>query len=492
MSRRSRLISATVVAGVAGALLAVTGTSYADTAPTPGAAGLGDRLYPSLGNGGYDVRDYDLRLVHRTKDPKQTVAGDVTIVAEATQNLSRFNLDFAGGDVGAVSVNGRPARFTREGSELIVTPWRFLPAGRRFTVTVSGFTATPAPPADDSMMGFLATPDGTVLAGQPAASQLLFPNNNHPRDKATYTVTLTVPQGWTGTASGVPRGTRTANGFVSATYRQAQPMASELLQVAVGDFVVHSRPPVGRTAVRDVVPRRLAAELLPRLEQERAQLVWMEGKVGAYPFDNYGSLVVEAELGGALETQTLSLYDTGLFALPDAYGAAAIMTHELAHHWFGDSVSPWAWTDIWLNEGHAHFYELMHEEEAGTFDKYGGMPDRQAYFKAVYTMGNRFRAEHGPVGAPKDSTSFFHVFNPNVYQGGALVLYALQEKIGAATFERLERSWLSAFRGKSASSQDFIALASRVAGEDLGPFLTGWLYGTTIPPMPGHPDWTAT
>ncbi|MCA2213099.1 M1 family metallopeptidase [Jidongwangia harbinensis] len=492
MFRRSRLIAATMVAGVAGTLIAVTGTSYAQTAPSPGSPGLGDRLYPMLGNGGYDVQNYDLSLFHRTKNPKQTVSGDVTITAEATQSLSRFNLDFTGDQVAAVSVNGRPADFARSGSELTVTPRQHLPAGRRFTVTVAGFTATPAPPGPDSMMGFLTTPDGTVLAGQPEASQRLFPNNNHPRDKATYTISVTGPVGWTGTASGVLQHTRSRNGYVTSTYRESHPMASELVQVAVGDFVVKRRAPVGRTAIRDVVPRRLAADLLPRLDQERAQLAWMERKIGPYPFENYGSLVVAVELGGALETQTLSLYDAGLFADEHADEASAIMAHELAHHWFGNSVSPWSWTDIWLNEGHAHFYELLHQDEAGKFQESFGAPDRETYFKAVYGMSNRLRTEHGPVGAPPDATSFFHVFNPNVYLGGALVLYALQEKIGAATFAQVQRAWVSSYRGKSASTQDFIALASRVAGEDLDPFLTGWLYGAETPPMPGHPDWTVT
>jgi aminopeptidase N len=84
------------------------------------------------------------------------------------------------------------------------------------------------------------------------------------------------------------------------------------------------------------------------------------------------------------------------------------------------------------------------------------------------------------------------VFNPNVYDGGALVLYALQQKIGAARFQQVERAWVAFYRGRSASTQDFMALASRVAHQDLRPFLNQWLYGTTTPPMPGHPDWTVT
>ena len=73
---------------------------------------------------------------------------------------------------------------------------------------------------------------------------------------------------------------------------------------------------------------------------------------------------------------------------------------------------------------------------------------------------------------------------------GALVLYALRQRIGTKAFNTLERTWVSKYRGKSASTSDFIALATKVSGRSQKSFLKAWLYGTTTPPMPGHPDWT--
>ena len=488
IGKRLLIIGAATAVAVSG----VAAPAYAGgSRPSPGSAGLGDRLYPLNGNGGYDVQNYDLHLTYPEKDPKQAVLGDVTISAVATQSLSRFDLDFGGNTVAHVSVNGHPAGFTRDGGELVVTPRRYLPKGHRFTVTVSGFTATPIEANADSPVGFVTTQDGTVLAGQPDSSHLLFPSNDHPRDKATYTITLTEPVGWTGTANGVLVANKVRDGYVSSTYRESKPMASELVQVAVGDFVVQKGPSVDGVAIRDVVPRRLASTLLARTGQEQSQITWLESKVGRYPFEDYGSLVIDANLGFALETQTLSLYDTGLFRAPE-FVLGPVMTHELTHQWFGDRVAPWSWSDVWQNEGHATWYELLYSEETGGFQQYTGYPDRVSYFKAVYAAGDRYRARYGPVAAPLDSTSVWDVFNPNVYDGGALVLYALQQKIGVAKFEQVERAWVSVYRGKSASSQDFMALASKVAHQNLRPFLTQWLYGTSTPPMPGHPDWTVT
>lgn len=489
IGRRLSLGLATVLITVAGA--ATPSYAHGSARPSPGAAGLGDRLYPLLGNGGYDVRNYDLKLKYPAKDPQQTVTGDVTITAVATQSLSRFDLDFGGDSVGKVAVDGQKAVFSRSGDELVITPRHSLKKGRTFRVTVSGFKATPITANADSPAGFVTTADGTVMAGQPDQSHQLFPSNDHPRDKATYSVTMTYPSGWIGVANGKATGKHTHGGLVTSSYRESKPMASELLQIVVGDFVVKNRPAVNGVPIRDVVPARLASSLLPQADAERAQVAWMDSKVGPYPFENYGSLVIDADLGFALETQTLSLYDTGLFSAP-AYYLNPIMTHELAHQWFGDSVAPWSWSDVWQNEGHATWYELLYADETGTFQQYTGYPDREAYFKAVYARGNRWRAQYGPVAQPLRSDSIWDVFNPNVYDGGALALYALQQKIGVAKFQKLERTWVSKYKGKSASTQDFFALASKISGQNLHAFLTDWFYGTTIPAMPGHPDWTAT
>jgi aminopeptidase N len=75
------------------------------------------------------------------------------------------------------------------------------------------------------------------------------------------------------------------------------------------------------------------------------------------------------------------------------------------------------------------------------------------------------------------------------YLGGDLVLYALRQEVGQETFERIERKWVHNYRDRTASTDDFIALASQVSQRDLKPFLRAWLYTDHVPPMPGHPDW---
>jgi aminopeptidase N len=107
--------------------------------------------------------------------------------------------------------------------------------------------------------------------------------------------------------------------------------------------------------------------------------------------------------------------------------------------------------------------------------------------KAVYAHGDEWRASDGPVALPSSEDT---LFNYQRYHGGALVLYALRQKIGAAAFQRIEKAYAQRFAGQSVGTEDYIALAAQVSGRpDVVPFLRDWLYGTKTPPMPGHPDW---
>jgi aminopeptidase N len=243
--------------------------------------------------------------------------------------------------------------------------------------------------------------------------------------------------------------------------------------------------------VRDVVPTDERAYYARVLVVEMSQLRWMIARAGRYPFPVYGTLVVTADIGFAEETQTLSLFDTTWWTQEPRGIWAPTMTHELAHQWYGDSVSPATWSDIWLNEGHATWYEMTWAAPRGYLSADTGFSATTltAAMKTIYKRSNTYRTRYGPVALPVDPGA---QFSPNVYFGGALVLYALRQKVGAAAFDRLERAWAQDGAGSARSTADFIAFASGSTGQDLSGFLHAWLYGTTTPPMPGHPGWRSS
>jgi aminopeptidase N len=260
------------------------------------------------------------------------------------------------------------------------------------------------------------------------------------------------------------------------------------MQIAVGQLTIIDQGSFRNVKLRDVAATTLADDpgVQAGLSHTREHLEWMTGLVGKYPFDVYGVLAADELFGYALETQTLSLHPGFLVdetQVPPEV-AEPVLVHELAHQWFGDDIAPAEWSDVWLNEGHATWYEAKWADE-----KFGiSFVDRM---HAAYVVGNQYRADFGPVAQPS-SSELLELFSDNVYNGGALVLYALHQRVGEKTFYEIERKWAQRYRGGSVTTDDFIAHAAKVAHDrELVAFLEAWVYGTTIPPMPGHPDWVA-
>ncbi|MFJ5262194.1 M1 family metallopeptidase [Streptomyces sp. NPDC088387] len=445
--------------------------------------GVGDRLFPHLGNPGYDVASYDLAFTYSGSN-SEPLQGVTTIDAFTTRQLDTINLDFTQGEVESVEVDGKAAASTGAGEDLVITPADAPAEGEWMRITVR-HTSNPVPPAGRST-GWVRTADGLAMANQADAAHAVFPCNDHPSDKARFTIHVTAPDGYTAVANGLPTGVARAGKAATWSYRSQHPMATELAQISIGRSTVLHRTGPHALPVRDVVPTKDRELLEPWLKKTPDQIAWMESKVGPYPFETYGLLMADASTGFELETQTLSLFERELFtepAYPEWY-VDSIMVHELAHQWFGNSVTPRVWSDLWLNEGHATWYEALYaEEKAGR-----GM---EARMRAAYSASDRWRAAGGPpatpkVPAPGDKVG---IFRANVYDGSALILYALRQEIGTPAFENLERSWVSLHKDGVASTQDFVDMASTTAGRDLGGFFEAWLHGEKTPPMPGHPEW---
>ena len=254
-----------------------------------------------------------------------------------------------------------------------------------------------------------------------------------------------------------------------------RPMASELIQLAFGDLRIRAHGSHAGVRLRDVTRRREAPRSERALTRTPAQLDYMIANAGPFPFASYGVLLTGERLPFALESQTLSLF--GSLDAP-ARLMDPIMVHELAHQWYGDSVAPARWSDLWLNEGHATWFQWTY-----TRDRFGA--DLDELVREAYELGDEWRDSFGAVARPRART----LFSPMVYEGAGVALYALRQEMGDAAFRTLLREWPQRNAGRVVTTADYIALASEIAGRDLGAFLNAWLYGTKQPPMPGHPDW---
>src|ERR1043165_3481470 len=172
--------------------------------PEPGAPGIGDSLYPDLGNGGYDVQHYTLDLTVNDI-ARSDLTGKATNEAKATQSLSSFNLDFIGFKITSLTVNGRAAKYERSQGELTVTPSKPLLEHESFTVEVQyrGSPNDMQSAAIPVQTGWITFPGGSFVLSEPDGAAPFFPVNDHPLDKASYSVRITVPKPYQAAANGI-------------------------------------------------------------------------------------------------------------------------------------------------------------------------------------------------------------------------------------------------------------------------------------------------
>ncbi|MES9525762.1 M1 family metallopeptidase [Streptomyces capoamus] len=461
LSRSARLGA---VATAAASFLVIAASS----APTPGAPGIGDTYFPRLGNGGFDARHYDLDVAYAPDTGR--LDGRTTLRARATQQLSSFDLDLQQLEVTGVRVDGRPARFTRDGDEITVTPRRPLREGRDFTVSVT-YGGVPqalgGPIVFGSAYGWMKTPDGVFVACEPNAASTWFPSSDHPADKATYDIRIKAPRGLTGVSNGRLVSTYDKGDSTYTHWRESKPMATYLATATIGKFDVRTgRTPGGipiYVATDPVLKDRSSVDVYA--VTAAATDYWSQ-VFGPYPFEETGAIVDDMpEAGFSLEVQSKPAYS--------AVRNETTIVHELAHQWFGDSVSVARWKDIWLNEGFATYAQWLWAEHQGTrtahdsfLAGYAARPADSAFWQIK-------------VADPQRDTMFASA----VYQRGAMTLQVLRERIGDAAFFRLLPAWTRLHRYGNADTADFIRLAERVSGQQLDDLFDTWLFTTGKPAL---------
>jgi aminopeptidase N len=348
------------------ALLTLVASSAA--AQTAGSSSLGEPFYAWMGNGGYDVQDYDVSL--RVAENMRDIQGSVIIEAVATQDLRVFNLDFGDPRVTGVNVNGLEARSQHRDPELSITPSSPIRRGETFRVRVQ-YTGRPgskalAPGLRITSWYWLTSQ--LIVMEQPSRLLDWIPSNDHPTDKARFTLRLTAPGSLTAAAGGTRTEQReNADGTRTTVFHLPTPTTTYGVFFALSNHVLETNEPVGNIQIRHYLSPFTSKSMQEAVARSGDMVRFFQTHLGAYPFKEFGVLTHTNTLAFALETQTL-------VALPADWGGLdapveqtfEVVAHELAHQWFGMQVTLRDYRDIWLHEGFAEYLGWLYTARAST------------------------------------------------------------------------------------------------------------------------------
>ena len=450
---------------------------------------LPDPYTPGHGSADYGVSRYELYLDYRVSTNR--LSGHAAITAHSHVELATITLNLAGLRVLKIQLDGqRVQRFSQRGHQLFIVPARPVAAGSDFSLDIR-YEGSPGPLRGNwGEVGWEELTDGVLVAGQPTGAPSWFPCNDHPSQKASFGYTITTEANYRVVCNGVLVSRHAKASRETWVFEQSEPMATYLATVQIGryellplafqpSFPAHRAGTAddgGRRQVPQFVaaPRALMATATAALARQGQMMEAFETCFGPYPFAGYTVVVADDALEIPLEAQSLSVF--GPNHLTQQWEDQRLIAHELAHQWFGNSLTAKAWADIWLHEGFACYAEWVWSEASGN-------ATAQQRAQGAWQLLSS-QAQDLLVGDPSPEL----MFDDRVYKRGALALHALRRATGDALFFGILRTWTHRYRFGGVSTADFVETANQACGElpgfDARAILAPWLYQSALPPLP--------
>ena len=424
-----------------------------------------DPYYPETSNPEVDALHYDLALAW----DGFRLTGRATVTFRAARPTSSVRLDLSRSlKVSAVELDDEPVDYSQAGDGLEMATGRLNSASTHtLTVDYAGSPAsTPAPSRRPDMaegLGWSVDSDGSVHTFQePYGAFTWYPVNDHPSDKALYDAAISTPGDDVAVFNGQLVSTeQTGQGTVSR-WHVDEPVASYLTTIAIGPYTEHVSTTPSGMRISYWLLRRDEPLLRDLQDAGSAAFEWLVRRAGPYPFSTLGVVVVGGS--SAMETQTMVTMSRGVA------DERATLLHEMAHQWYGDTVTPLDWQGVWLSEGWAMYMQQWYEVDKGLRLFAGGIDSWRRYDQAA-------RAKSGPPG-DYDPESFADL---NVYLGPALMLDQIRQRVGSAAFNRLVKAWPAEHENQNVDRQTFTRWLNHQTGENFRPLLRKWLDSAKTP-----------
>ena len=429
---------------------------------------------------GWKPLHYDVELNFDDQLSGFTSARTRVTVEVLSQTLNTIDLDFGELPIDSVLVSDKPAQFERTSETLNIQLAQAAKRGDTLAVTVN-YHGHPK--------------DGLIFAkdrdGKPSATGDNWPNRvhywipslDHPSAKATVSFTISAPQRYEVTANGKFI-TLTGNAATSHwKYEEAKAIPPYCMIVAVNQGAIINTPYQAVPLMYNV-PQKDREYAPQGFSAAAPSLSFFSQTIAPYPYEKL-ALIIGATHFGGMENSSAIVFPSTLFEpRPNQKTSARfsipthleeVVAHEIAHQWFGDSVTESTWADLWLSEGFAtYFAGLLIQKEDGedAFRTY--MRDAaQRYFN--------FEKQAAVPIHDTETKNLMALLNPNNYEKGAWVLHMLRSRLGDEAFFKGLRDYYNAHKEANATTEDLREALEKSSGKDLKEFFTRWVYGS------GHP-----
>ncbi len=310
----------------------------------------------------------------------------------------------------------------------------------------------------------------------PARAQYWLPVIDHPSDKALVEWDITAPRHYSVIASGRLTEKTVLPQAYRYHFKTAVPLATKVMVMAAADFQIKNLETLklhgNCVPVSSWIYAQSPVSAFDDFACSTGILKFYDSLNGAYAYQKLANVQSNTRFGG-MENAGNIFYDEK--AVNGTHRIENLVAHEIAHQWFGNSVTEKNWRDIWLSEGFATYLtDLYLEHRYGTQK----LQERMAMERRKVIRYNRFNSR--PV-VYDETENLMRLLNPNSYEKGAWVLHMLRQKTGDKTFFKILKTFYETYRNKNASTEDFIRLAKKNSEQNLQTFFQQWLYRSGFP-----------
>ncbi len=436
------------------------------------------------------VRPGHVRIEVALDFATDSIRGTCTTTVVAVREVHAITFDAVELDIDSVEVDHRRVEFDADGKQLHLHLKSPLPAGSTATVTVT-YRATPRrglyfihPDA-----AYPTRPTQAWTQGQDEDARYWFPCLDAPAQKATTEVIATFPAKMTALSNGKAVSNTVKGTQRTMHHRLDVPHSPYLVTLVVGEFEEHVAPvPQSKAKVRTLFPRGRKGDALRCAERTPQMVRFFEELTGQkFPWGDYAQVfVAEFIFGGMENTGATTLTDA---VLHDArahldYSAEPLISHELAHQWFGDLLTCRDWPHGWLNEGFATYSEVLWKEEADGDDEadHQRKLDLDAYLEEANERYQR------PIVARRFDEPL-ELFDRHLYEKGALVLHELRTRLGDDDFKKVLRAYVAQHKGKSVETVDLARSIEDATGKNFDRFFDEYVYRAGHPALKADLSW---